>query len=268
MKKIRLSHYTIESAKIPANFDGAKLLMLSDLHDNQYGVDLDALMKRIDKEGPDYVFFAGDLVTRYTTSDSSMVLEFMAKLSAKYPVYFSNGNHETRINLERASFGNRYDKLMESLEKSGVIVLNNENCCINRGGEEINIYGLELGRDYYRKFYDRKRQRADESIVRELLGTARKGYNILLAHNPKYFESYFKWGADLVFSGHLHGGIIRLPLVGGLVSTDYTPFPKYSKGVFTKDNCNMVVSCGLGAHTIKVRLNNPPEIVSILLKKP
>ncbi|SHH94836.1 metallophosphoesterase [Clostridium grantii] len=91
--------------------------------------------------------------------------------------------------------------------------------------------------------------------------------NILLVHNPKYFEKYSNWGADLIFSGHVHGGIIRLPYLGGLLSPDRRFFPKYDNGVYENNGNKMIVSRGLGNSHLNLRINNKPELIVVTLKK-
>ena len=100
--------------------------------------------------------------------------------------------------------------------------------------------------------------------VTEALGAPKEGCcNVLLAHNPVYFDTYAAWGADLTLSGHLHGGIVRLPLLGGVISPQMKLFPDYTRGCHTKENHRMIVGAGLGSHTIPIRINNPPELVVI-----
>ena len=123
--------------------------------------------------------------------------------------------------------------------------------------------GLHLQKEYFAKFYEDVR--FDHSNVAELIGKKQEEYTILLAHTPVYFEEYAKWGANLVCSGHVHGGIVILPFLGGVISTTYELFPKYDHGQFQIDNTKMVLSRGLGMHTIKLRLFNKPEISVIKL---
>ena len=92
-------------------------------------------------------------------------------------------------------------------------------------------------------------------------------YTVLLAHNPDYFERYREWGADLVLSGHVHGGVMRLPFFGGVIGTNFRLFPKYDGGLFREDGATMIVSRGLGAHTIPLRIWNPAELVEIVIRK-
>ena len=90
-------------------------------------------------------------------------------------------------------------------------------------------------------------------------------FSLLIAHNPMDFPVYAAWGADLVVSGHLHGGCVRLPLLGGVVSPQLRLFPKYDRGEFALGKSRMVVGAGLGEHGIGIRLGNPRELPVIKL---
>lgn len=87
----------------------------------------------------------------------------------------------------------------------------------------------------------------------------------MIAHNPEYFEAYAGWGADLTVSGHVHGGVMRLPFLGGVISPRLTLFPKYDGGMFERNGRFMVVSRGLGTHTLPIRIFNPGELIMIEL---
>ena len=117
---------------------------------------------------------------------------------------------------------------------------------------------------YYRKFcslpYD------IQDLQRHFGNPGKDAYHILLAHNPVYFEQYARWGADLTLSGHLHGGIIRIPGIGGLITPQARLFPRYDRGLFEKDGKYMVVSPGLGEHTVPIRIFNPPQLIGIVIK--
>jgi predicted MPP superfamily phosphohydrolase len=126
----------------------------------------------------------------------------------------------------------------------------------------IRLTGLDLPPAYYKK---RRITPLDAMTIEELAGAAERPYfNVLLAHSPEYFEAYARWGADLTLSGHFHGGIIRLPFIGGVISPYLRLFPKYDKGLYhsyNNESC-MVLTAGLGTHTVP-RVNNPPELVLI-----
>ena len=90
--------------------------------------------------------------------------------------------------------------------------------------------------------------------------------NLLIAHNPDYFSEYAKWGADLTLSGHVHGGIMRLPWLGGVLSPSYRLFPKYDGGVFRENGAIMLLGRGMGSHTIPLRFFNPAQLYEVTLK--
>ena len=125
----------------------------------------------------------------------------------------------------------------------------------------ITVWGYELPIEYYKR--GRKAELLEMQIT-ETLGTPdENSFNLLLAHNPIYFPTYAAWGADLTLSGHLHGGIVRLPFVGGVISPQIRLFPKYTHGMYTENGRKLITSAGLGSHTINLRINNPPELVVI-----
>lgn len=149
----------------------------------------------------------------------------------------------------------------------GIKVLYNSWETISRGGSYIKIYGLVTPMIYYKdrlREYKRGVSFTKTDAERFLGKTDASCYQILLAHNPLYFPSYRDWGADLTFSGHIHGGIIRIPGMGGLLSPDMTFFPKYDGGHFEEQGRHLVVSRGLGNHFL-MRVMNPPELVAVTL---
>ena len=151
------------------------------------------------------------------------------------------------------------------LKEVGVHVLVNEyqDLCVK--GNEFRIYGYDLPMKYFEKF---NRYRYETSQITEALGTCERSetiYQILLAHNPVYFQRYAEWGADLTLSGHLHGGIIRLPLIGGVITPQAKLFPRYCAGKYEIEDKTLIVSRGLGTHTVPIRFNNPPELSVIHL---
>lgn len=264
MKKIVNSIYDVYSGKLPCSFDGMKIAMLSDLHDNVYGISLEKLYGMIVEQEPELVIVAGDLLTRKHSDGSDEVVGLLKRLADRYPVFFANGNHETKVKLYTEKYGDRYNKLMLALKKAGVKILNNGHVNYKKNGELIHIYGLEIGKEF---FLIRNRPPMKEDYISGLIGMALDGYGILIAHNPMFFKQYAAWGADLVFSGHVHGGIVRLPFAGGVLNPDYTLFPHYDGGEYHEKNSTMLLGRGLGTHTINVRINNPPELVTAVLHR-
>ncbi len=264
MKKIVNAVYDIYSEKLPQSFDGSKVVMLSDLHDNVYGISLDRLYEMIDEQKPELVIVAGDLLTRKHSNGSDEVVALLGRVAKSYPVFFANGNHETKVKINTEKYGGRYDRLIASLKQAGVKILNNSHMDYRKNNDTLHIYGIEIDRDF---FLIRKRPPMQYNYISGLVGEPLDGYGILIAHNPMYFKQYASWGADLVFSGHVHGGIIRLPLVGGVLNPDYRLFPHYDGGEFHEGDSVMLLGRGLGTHTINVRINNPPELVTAVLHR-
>ncbi|MBE5948173.1 MAG: hypothetical protein E7261_03990 [Lachnospiraceae bacterium] len=232
-----------------------RIAVLSDLHDTVYDTDNEKLFDRIKKENPNIVIIAGDLVTARKGRDYSPALALLKNMSKYWPVYYGFGNHEQRLKEENA------DYIREIYAMQGITILDNETVFNEEFG--INIAGLSLPKRFYKKG---KYISAELSDVKSAIDEKDNKYTIMIAHNPVFFEAYAGWGAELVLSGHLHGGIVRLPFVGGIVSPQMRFFPKYDKGLFKKDKTCMVVSAGLGKHTIPIRLWNPAELLIIDLK--
>lgn len=248
--------YTLTTDKTENEYT---LVMLADLHNKSYGNDNEKLIAAIEKVKPDYVLTAGDILTAKPGKSFETALSFMKKLAVKYPIYYGLGNHEYRMKIYREDYGDAFDNYIGELKKAGIHVLDNESV----GVYPFNITGVSIERLYYKRFY--KITMDDAYLKKEIGEPSKKSYQILLAHNPEYFEEYAKWGADLVLSGHVHGGIMRLPLLGGVMSPKLVLFPKYDGGLFKDKDSTMILSRGLGMHTIPIRIFNPGELVVIHL---
>ena len=241
-------HYTIPSKQLPKAFEGFRIAHLSDLHGAVYGRHNERLLQQIACAKPHCVVMTGDMAD---TKDGSVftAANLCLKLLKRYPLYYVQGNHEQAMTPAEWMW------LRESIRPSGVMVLENQWQTIFRKGAFLRIYGLVMDMPYF-----------SAEDVRQALGEADEdAFNILLCHNPLYFPSYRDWGADLTLAGHIHGGIIRIPGVGGLLSPDLTLFPKYDGGHFEEEGRQMVVSRGLGNHFL-FRVMNPAELVAVTLK--
>lgn len=260
--KIDVSKYEMVSNKIPKKFDGFKILQLSDLHNRRFNKNNKKLINKIEEQNPDIIVVTGDMVSS-NTSNFDLFFSFMEELGDKYPVYYIFGNHEQRLPSEKQLV------IVNELKRYGVKVINNTKELINKGEDHIWIYGLEQALVYYNNYFKNKNVYSyEEKDIRKTFPKINKEeFNILLAHNPLYFEAYEKWGADLIFSGHVHGGIVRIPFVGGLLSPERKLFPKYSSGEYEINTSKMIVSRGIGDSTINLRVFNNPEICVIKLKK-
>lgn len=255
-----IREYTCESKALKK--DGT-FILLSDLHNKSFGKENQALLQAIEKQKPDGILIAGDMYTAAKGKDNTKVAEFVCRLAEKYPVYYGNGNHEHKTRLFPEEFGNLYQDYMDKIKKAGVVTLQNEK--VHLPGFNADIYGLEIERDYYKKF---ERQKMEPEYLMKELGTPDKGrFTLLIAHNPEYFPAYAAWGADLSVSGHVHGGLMRLPAAGGVISPSIQLFPKYDGGFFREGNAVMILSRGLGTHTLPIRIFNPGELVVIHLRR-
>ncbi|MDE6204226.1 MAG: metallophosphoesterase [Lachnospiraceae bacterium] len=236
-----------------------RAILLSDLHSKSFGKDSKKLLTAIDRLNPDMILIAGDMYTCAKGEDTGTAMKLVCALAEKYPVYYGNGNHEHKTRVMPEDFGSIYEEYEDALKKAGVRYLINEKAYLP--DFNMDIYGLEIHRDYYGKF---KRIKMEAGYIQKLLGRPDTGrVSLLIAHNPDFFEAYAKWGADLVVSGHVHGGLMRLPVLGGVISPAIRLFPAFDGGEFKKDKAVMILGRGLGSHTLPIRIFNPGELVVI-----
>ena len=227
-----------------------KVVMLADLHGAKFGKANHRLIEKIREECPDMICIAGDMTVKNGKGTSSC-LALCRELLTLCPVFYAMGNHEIRMES--------YEKYLSDLRRAGVTVLDNESTQLFIRGRKIAVFGLNIEEDYYHKFWEKKELTAE--TIRESLGMpCQDATSILLAHNPEYFETYCDWGADVIFSGHVHGGIARLPVIGGVIEPSLRLFPQYDAGRFVRGSSFMVLSRGLGTHHIRFRFFNLPEI--------
>lgn len=234
-----------------------RAVVLSDLHNKRYGKDNQALLAAIRGQQPDFVLVAGDILTAKKNASMETAVALLKELAKDYPVYYGNGNHEHRLGLYPETYGDMADRYGQALKELGIEPLVNSHTELPEYG--LSIYGAQIHERFYKHF--KIAQMAPEYLP-EILGQApRDRYTVLLAHNPDFFPQYAAWGADLVLSGHVHGGVARVPLLGrGVISPALRLFPKYDGGVFFQGDSVMVLSRGLGTHTIPIRIFNPAEL--------
>lgn len=255
-----IERYFINSEKVNGSY---KIVFLSDLHNKEYGKDNHKLLEAIRNEKPDAIYIGGDMLTARTSDSMSGSMNFIRALADDYPVYYGAGNHEFRIFLYPEDYGNMRDEFLDYMNKDGIHLLGNS--FFDDKEKNIRIYGSEIDRIYYKRFH---KTPMDSKYMEQILEKPDdEKFNILLAHNPIYFEEYAFWGADLILAGHVHGGLMRLPILGGVVSPMMTFFPKYDGGMFIEFCKTMIVSRGLGTHTIPIRIFNPGEIDVIEINK-
>lgn len=257
--RLVVRNYVFSSPKIK---EDKNFVFLTDLHSSSFGKNNERLIAKIDGLTPDAILISGDMFTALADEKLDACKEFIKNLSSKYPIYYANGNHERKVKEKPEEFGNMYEDFKDFLARCRVNYLENSQIEYD---ENLTIYGLDLEFEYYKKFVRIRPNK--EGMVERLSSLDEQKYNILLAHNPEYFEDYSLWGADLVCAGHYHGGLMRLPAIGGVISPRYRLFPKYDYGVYHKGDSTMVLSCGLGTHTLPIRIFNPGEVSVIRLCK-
>lgn len=253
--RFHVVEYQLYSSKVKKEH---RYVVLSDLHNKSYGEKNSKLIRKITKLTPEGILIAGDILTAKPEKSYEVALDLIKNLAEKYSIYYGMGNHETRLFLYPETYGDMGERYLADLNKVSVDFLKNES---RQCEDNIRITGLDMYKAYYKRF---KKEPMDSGYLQETLGEANEGkYEILLAHNPDYFEEYAAWGADLVLSGHVHGGMMRLPVLGGVVSPSFKLFPKYDGGIFKLGKSTMIISRGLGMHTIPIRIFNPGELVLV-----
>lgn len=245
------------------------IVVISDLHSKIFGDKNRSLLASIRTLNPDIIVVAGDMLIGRVLNSCFVGEELLLELAKEFPVYYENGNHEQRMKIGDIEFQIQFSQYKERLEQAGIVFLENESQTIKIDDQHITFWGLEMDKKYFEKYHY---QSITQEELHALLGFVEvknrlydTHYNILIAHNPVHADAYAKWGADLVLSGHLHGGMIRLPYIGGVITPQVRLFPRYSGGRYRKDNTDIIVSKGLGGHTVKVRVMNRPELVAVHL---
>ena len=262
-KRLFFYRYEISSPRLPEEFDGLKILHLSDLHGKDYGKNGIRLVNACARRKPDIIAFTGDLFSRDESAEGMLSrVPLMKALGRIAPVYYIAGNHE----CESADGA---ELICRELSRAGIHVLRDCGTRILRGESYINIWGLELPLDCYHDDNGgfRRLRRLTVGDIDERLGRPDgEDFNLLLAHSPLPFKSYADWGADLTLSGHVHGGIVRLFGIG-LLSPERRFFPRYTKGLYRRRTARgeavIEVSAGLG----KFRVNNPESASVCILRR-
>lgn len=257
MKKFKTTTYTIRSHKLQSH--GFTIAMISDLHNVELGKKNENLLQALQEAKPDIICIAGDLVLGKKEKSVKIAYDFIKRAVKIAPIYYGLGNHEQRMKKYPQVYGEEYRIFEKKIQKLGVTMLENSSSFLEIKGEKIQISGLALPEEYYKK---RKKAELSIKTMNRLVGkVSKENFHILLAHTPKYGDTYLEWGGDLILAGHYHGGMVRLPFFGGVISPDLRLFPKYCRGDFQEGNRHLIVSAGLGEHTLPVRIFNPRELV-------
>lgn len=253
-KALVTTEIVVNDSRIPSSFSGFRIVQVSDLHNATFGKENKNLVKAVIDAKPDIIVLTGDMVDT-KRRDIDVVLSFAEEITPTAPVYFVTGNHDVKV------LGREY--LLEGLEKRGVVVLRNEKVELERNGEKITLMGIDDPKflDDFMKDDDKTNTK---NAIKSLMGDD-ENYKILLAHRAEMIDVFAQTGVNLVFSGHAHGGQIRISGKGGILAPGQGWFPKYDAGLYEKENTKMIVSRGLGNSTFPFRINNRPEIVVAVL---
>lgn len=243
---------------VPEGLAGLRILLLSDLHCNPLICKNERVFQRLLKEQPDVILLAGDMISKYGKEGNRRVPAFIKRLQSIAPVVYSLGNHEEAL---RTNFPEQYGAYIKEIKEAGILVPDNEVVSLVLQGKNVDFAGVTLTKEC---FYHRTvlRNALEETSVQNPERT------VLLAHIPEFFSDYAKLAAVTV-SGHNHGGIIRLPFIDGLISPQRF-FPPYTRGCYQIKDSTLVVSAGIGSHSLPARLFNRIEycVITTKLRKP
>lgn len=248
-----VNEITIKCETLPEDFQGYKIVQVSDLHNAEFGENNIDLLSVIKEQSPDIIVVTGDIVDSRRTN-VQIARDFVNNASEIAPVYYVTGNHEARVKIE--------DEIDNVELNENVIVLHNKDILLEKGESVIQLIGVDD--PDYKAVKD-----STEYMSKRLEKYCNNEYfKILLSHRPELFEVYAENNMNVIFSGHAHGGQVRLPFVGGIIAPHQGFFPTYDAGLFYATNdATMVVSRGLGDSIIPLRINNPPELIVVTLEK-
>ena len=245
-----------QNKKIPASFNGYKILQISDLHNKEFKSQNQGLLAKIIEIKPDLIVVTGDLIDR-SSEDLEGAMSLISGAVAIAPVYYVTGNHEAGSRL--------YPELLVALQAAKVNLLDDKAMEIVKDGDTLQILGIADPNFSASDYMEANRTQQWQENLKKLAAEKESGFCILISHRPEHFDLYVEQELDLVFTGHAHGGQIRIPLIGALVAPNQGFFPKYSSGAYENQGTTMVVSRGLGNSIFPLRIFNRPEIVVVTL---
>ena len=238
------SVFNYKSSKLSSDSGKFNIVQISDLHNASFGKDNKKLIDNIESLEPDIIVITGDIIDSNHT-DLKVSINFVKEMTKRYLVYYVTGNHEYWLDESER------EELFASIREAGAVILNNEKTTINMNHDSITLIGLD----------DHSLNDATLSSMMEQCD--KNELTVVLAHEPQYINNYCDAGADLVLTGHAHGGQVILPFIGALIAPGQGFLPQYTAGEIKRENTTMYISRGLGNSVIPLRLFNYPEIVSI-----
>ena len=255
---VETEHFYRTSEELPESFNGYKIAHISDYHNRKSSIIDNAVFESLYEEKPDVIFLTGDLIDSRKT-DIPVSIAFVEKLVKIAPVYYVTGNHECNVSIDDQK---AFDNMISDIEALGVTVLRNEGAKIyNKDGDSFNLYGIDNPFFYCSSMLEITQ--TTNELCSEL--EIEDGFNVLLAHHPEQMDVYTLYGFDLVFSGHAHGGQVRL-FGQGLVAPNQGLFPRYTSGLYANGETILVVSRGVGNSIAPVRVFNKPHLIITELK--
>jgi len=257
---IGITSIVYENKRVPQAFDGFKIVQISDLHNKDFH---GKLAEKIIEQKPDIIVITGDMIDSRKTNVAD-AMKLMEEIQGIAQVYYVSGNHEAR--------SPSFDVLREALLSMDVVLLDGKYAHIEKSGESIGILGvadpLSIRSD---SFADDQEYVLNSIDMIYKSAETRAPFNILLSHRPELLKAYALSGVDMVFSGHAHGGQIRLPFIGGVIAPNQGFFPELTEGQHTLTDSDrettLIISRGLGNSLFPFRIFNRPELVVVTLKQ-
>ncbi|MBI4347279.1 MAG: metallophosphoesterase [Elusimicrobia bacterium] len=226
----------IENAKVAG--EALRVVHLSDLHVRRWSRVEDQVLARVRELSPDLILLTGDYAGWPGKNEDSQTL--LRRLAEIAPAYAVRGNTDLRVGLPSDPGGPTW-------------LINRDHSLVVRG-TPLSLYGIDAGAEWrvweLAKFVDKKR------------------LNVCLYHYPDLIPNLSGCPYDLMLSGHTHGGQVRLPWIGALISLSRAG-TRYARGLFVEDGRAAFVSQGVGCESFlpRMRFLCPPEVALIVLKK-
>ncbi len=240
-----------------------RFAFLTDLHNPDLETEC-AIIEQLRAFTPDFVLVGGDVLIGKVGVSSRAAVHFMKELSQNWQVWYAYGNHESRMMAQPVLFDSMGQKYRKALADTGIHWLVDEEAFFEIRGLPVRLYGLEPERRYYQKG---RRQQGMEALLTKRFGRPdAQAYTILLSHTPRYGDEYLNWGADLTLCGHYHGGVMAIGSHRGVITPDFRLFAPDCRGMRSRDRSYLIVSAGLGEHTIPLRIHNPRELILLRVK--
>lgn len=248
---LQTTETALVSPALPPAFDGLRIVELADLHGRVFGRGSRRLLASVRRAEPDLICIDGDLFDEHT--DLAMLPPLLRGLCAIAPVYYVTGNHEWRVPGLRG--------ILAQMRACGVTVLQDDWRVLRRGEDALIVAGT-----------DDPCGPAERKTPAELIADIRAeageaAFLLLLAHRNDQLPQWSALGVQAVLAGHCHGGVVRLPFVGGLFGTDRRLFPAWDAGLYRQGETALYVSRGLGYTNVHFRLFNRPEVAVIVLRR-